>query len=108
MSSNTAPARAPGTPEHADAERDFPIPAYAPEGRRPRSIGRVRLPIAGPYRPWARLYELDDGRRLWVVRLWEFDRPVARCFSTATLLGFARLNGLRALESEIRTISRME
>ena len=83
----------------ADAERTPPVP-------RSRSIGRVRLPIAGPYRPWARLFELPDGRRLWCVRLWEVDRPVRRCFSTGVLIAFARLNRLDRLRSELEAVAR--
>ncbi|MCI4337518.1 MAG: hypothetical protein L3K17_10120, partial [Thermoplasmata archaeon] len=40
-----------------------------------RRIGRVRLPLALAYRPWATLYVLPDGRRWWVIRLWEGGRP---------------------------------
>ena len=73
--------------------------------RRPKRLGAVRLPLAGPYRPLATLYELPDGRRLWCVRLWDIDRPVRRCLSTGYLLAFARLNGLAALALEIRQIA---
>jgi len=76
--------------------------------RRTRYLGRLRLPIAGPYRPWARLYELPDGRRLWCVRLWEFDRPVRRCLSTGLLLAFARLNQLDRLRAEILALDPRE
>jgi hypothetical protein len=108
MSRSNAPARAPETTAYALAERAFPAPAFDPSGRRPRSIGRVRLPIAGPYRPWAVLYELPDGRRLWSVRLWDLDRPVTRCLSTGTLLAFARLNRLDSVRSEIEAIAARE
>ena len=64
-------------------------------------MGAVRLPLAGPYRPWARLYVRTDGTLEWVVRLWEFDRPVPRTVGTETLRVFARINGLRELEREI-------
>ena len=72
---------------------------------RPRRLGSVRLPIAGPYAPLATLYELPDGRRLWCVRLWEVDRPVRRCLSTRYLLAFATLNRLDALAREIRRVA---
>lgn len=72
---------------------------------RPRRIGSVRLPLAGPYRPLATLYELPDGRRLWCVRLWDVDRPVSRCLSTGYLLAFARLNRLEELAREIRCVA---
>jgi hypothetical protein len=80
----------------------------SPNHRRVRALGRVRLPLAGPYRPWATLYRMPDGRRLWCVRLWELDGPVTRCFSTGYLVAFARLNGLDALREEIERIARPE
>lgn len=64
---------------------------------RPRLVGEVRLPIAGPYRPRARLYAGPNGELRWVVRLWEVDRAVARSVDTETLRAFARVNGLREL-----------
>lgn len=70
---------------------------------RARAVGSVRLPLAGPYRPLARLFQLPDGRLLWHVRLWEVDRPVPHLLPTWVLLRYARSNGLRALEAEIRT-----
>ena len=85
-----------------------PVPLASDElapSARPRRLGAVRLPIAGPYRPLATLYELPDGRRLWCVRLWDVDRPVRRCLSTSYLLAFARLNRLDALEREIRAVA---
>lgn len=75
---------------------------------RPRRLGSVRLPLAGPYRPLATLYELADGRRLWCVRLWELDRPVRRCLPTGYLLAFARLNGLEGLRKEIERVAGRE
>jgi hypothetical protein len=71
----------------------------------PRAIGQVRLAIAGPYRPRARLYRLPDGRCLWVVRLWEYDRAVAHVVTTATLRAFARANRLVDLEQEIQRLA---
>jgi hypothetical protein len=100
MSPNLAPLRAPPIPAHAIAEHDRPHLA-----RRPRTIGRLRLPIAGPYAPWATLYELPDGRRMWCVRLWEIDRPVRRCLPTGLLVAFARLNGLHGLRREIEAMA---
>ncbi|MGI0132647.1 MAG: hypothetical protein ACREDK_06105 [Thermoplasmata archaeon] len=64
-----------------------------PAGR-VRRIGRVRIPIALTVRPWATLYALPDGRRWWIVRLWEVDRPVPRVLTTTQLLVFARCSGL--------------
>ena len=69
-------------------------------------IGRLRLPIAGPYHPWARLYRLPDRRLVWVVRLWEGDRAVRRVTSTSTLLEFARLNRLPAVAGRVRSLDR--
>jgi len=64
-------------------------------------VGEVRLPLAGPYRPRARLYQLPDGRLLWHVRLWEDDRAVAHLVPTSVLAAFARVNRLPQLEAEI-------
>ena len=66
-----------------------------------RKVGEVRLPIAGPYCPRARLYRYPDGRRLWLVRLWEHDRAVPHLVSTGVLREFARVNGLPRLRAEI-------
>ena len=100
-----SPARANGTDARADAERTSAV--RVPTGRpRPRSLGRLRLPISLTVRPWATLFEMPDGRRLWCVRLWDEDRAVRRCFSTGYLIAFARLNGLGALRLEIEEIAR--
>jgi len=64
-------------------------------------IGELRLPIAGPYRPRARLYRYPDGRLLWLVRLWEYDRPVPHLVSTAVLREFARVNRLPEVRAEV-------
>jgi hypothetical protein len=61
----------------------------------------VRLPLAGPYRPRARLFQLPDGRLLWQVRLWQVDRAVTRTVSTDVLRAFAQINRFRLLEVEI-------
>jgi hypothetical protein len=70
-----------------------------------RLVGRVRVPLAGPYRPWARLFRLPDGRTLWTIRLWEVDRPVARVVSTAVLLAYARTSRLPTLVTETRALA---
>ncbi len=70
-------------------------------------VGRVRVPIAGPYRPWARLYRLPDLRRVWVVRLWDRQCAVRRMTSTAILLEFARLNRFPALAARVRWLDRL-
>jgi hypothetical protein len=64
-------------------------------------VGELRLPIAGPYRPRARLYRYPDGRLLWLVRLWEYDHAVPHLVSSAILREFARANGLARLRAEI-------
>jgi hypothetical protein len=68
---------------------------------RVRKVGELRLPIAGPYRPRARLFRYPDGRLLWLVRLWEVDRAVPRLVSTDVLREFARANGLPWLRAEL-------
>jgi hypothetical protein len=69
-------------------------------------VGRVRLPIAGPYRPWARLYRLPDRRLVWIVRLWDQHRAVRRVTSTPALLEFARRNRLPAVAARVRSLDR--
>jgi hypothetical protein len=66
-----------------------------------RRIGRVRIPLAGPYRPWATLFRLPDGRLAWCIRLWSVDRAEHRCVGTETLRQFAVLNRLPGLRAEI-------
>lgn len=77
------------------------LPLPEPADPRVRKVGEVRLPIAGPYRPRARLYRYPDGRLLWLVRLWEHDRAVPHLVSSAVLREFARLNGLARLRAEV-------
>jgi hypothetical protein len=79
-----------------------PVPCRTPS--RVRRIGDVRLPLAGPYRPRARLYLYPDGRLLWYVRLWDTDRAVPHLVRTSTLVGFARANGLRATLAEVERL----
>lgn len=68
---------------------------------RVRKIGELRLPIAGPYLPRARLYRYPDGRLVWLVRLWDHDRVVPRLVSTAVLREFARINRLARVRAEV-------
>ncbi len=95
--------------ENLDADRIARTPPQ-PVRRRPhprvRKIGEIRLPIAGPYRPRARLYLFPDGRLLWHVRLWEHDRPVAHLVRTDTLRTFALVNGLRTTLEEVDALDR--
>ncbi len=81
-----------------------PLPSLPlPERQAPRvrKVGELRLPIAGPYRPRARLYRYPDGRLLWLVRLWEVDQVVPHLVSTAVLREFARENGLARLRADV-------
>ena len=82
-----------------------PVPVERPISARPddrvRKIGELRLPLAGPYCPRARLYRYPDGRLLWRVRLWEYDRAVPHLVATHVLREFARINRLRLVRAEI-------
>jgi hypothetical protein len=96
--------------ERLDAQRIVRTPSQPVLGRthsRVREIGELRLPIAGPYRPTARLYLFPDGRLLWHLRLWELDRPVGHLVRTAVLRRFAVLNGLDPLLARIDLIYRL-
>lgn len=86
------------TAEHA-GPAGTPRPAAG--SYRVARIGRLRVPIAGPYQPWATLYRLPDGRELWCLRLWSEGGPVRTVVFTATLLAYARRSRLRELEAEI-------
>lgn len=77
-----------------------------PRISRTRAVGRVRLPLAGPYAPWATLYRLPDGRLLWCVRLWEGDRAVRRLVATDVLRAFARRNRLVDLAAALDVLVR--
>jgi hypothetical protein len=95
--------------EHVDAQsiaRATPQPVRRLSRPRVRKIGELRLPLAGPYRPRARLYLFPDGRLLWHVRLWEYDRAVSHLVRTDTLRAFARINALRVTLAEIDELSR--
>lgn len=82
-----------------------PLPTRSSELALPacrlRRIGRLRVPLAGPYRPWATLYRFPDGRLLWQIRLWEYGEPVRRLVSTATLRAYALRSGLAGLADSI-------
>jgi len=81
-----------------------PVPEttfFEPAAGKVRKIGELRLPIAGPYRPRARLFRYPDGRLLWLVRLWEYDRAVPYLLSTAALREFARINRLPRVRAEV-------
>ncbi|MGI0129026.1 MAG: hypothetical protein ACREEC_02555 [Thermoplasmata archaeon] len=69
-------------------------------------LGRLRLPIAGPYRPWATAYRLPDDRVVWCVRLWSVDRPVVHCVPTSTLRSFCRANRLSAIADEVERLGK--
>ncbi|HEV2165881.1 MAG TPA: hypothetical protein VGS23_02710 [Thermoplasmata archaeon] len=92
--------------EHAPAELAEPGTAPGPTHRtRTVRLGRLRLPIAGPYRPWATAYRLPDGRVVWCLRLWEVDRAVTRCVPTSEVRHFCRINRLGPLEAEVARIA---
>jgi hypothetical protein len=93
---------------HVDAygiDRNASQPIPRRTRPRVRRIGELRLPIAGPYRPRARLYLFPDGRTTWVVRLWEYDRAVVRTVSSAVLREYARRSGLGSLDAEIARLT---
>jgi len=90
--------------EKLDANSIVQTPSQpVPRRTRPtvQKIGELRLPLAGPYRPRARLYLFPDGRLLWRVRLWEYDRAVVHLLRTEVLRAFARANGLPRTLAEI-------
>lgn len=95
--------------ETLDAQRIARTPSQLVPRRpepRVRAIGELRLPLAGPYRPRARLYLFPDGRLLWYVRLWESDRAVPRLVPTATLRTFAQINRLPRVLAAIDALNR--
>jgi len=69
-----------------------------------RCLGELRLPLAGPYRPRARLYRLPSGELRWLVRLWEIDHVAPRFVMTADLRRFAKENRLPALARAIEEL----
>jgi len=85
------------TPREPVPETTFPEPGAG----RVRKVGELRLPMAGPYCPRARLYRYPDGRLVWLVRLWEYDRAVPHLVATATLREFARINRLPRVRAEV-------
>jgi hypothetical protein len=104
---STAPRQPiPAEPFPALDHGAVPIPEHVETDSRVEYVGRLRVPVAGPYRPWARLYRLPDLRLVWVLRLWDRDRAVRRVTSTLALLEFAQLNGLRALAARVRSLDR--
>lgn len=82
-----------------------PVPPQPfPRRRRPIFVGEIRIPLAGPYAPRARLVLFPDGRMLWRVRLWERDRAVPHVVGTDVLRQFARVNRLFELERRIEAL----
>ncbi len=84
-----------------------PIPSQpVPERGIPRVrwVGVLRIPLGGPYRPLAHLYEGPDGTLWWTVRLWEIDRACPRVVSTGALVAFARANRLPGLERAVASL----
>jgi hypothetical protein len=89
---------------HVAATPSEPVPAefnLSPLSGRVRKVGELRLPIAGPYCPRARLYRYPDGRLVWMVRLWAVDHAVPRLVSTDVLREFAEKNGLPKVRAEV-------
>ena len=79
-----------------------PIPP-CPLPSRATPLARVRVPVTLHVRPWATLYRLPDGRRIWCVRLPREDgEPVHRCVPTDRLLAYARSSALSELEADLR------
>lgn len=101
---NGAQALAPND-EHVIAEhpdnRVLPAPART---RRAPSLGRVRIPLALAYRPWATAYRLPDGRTIWCLRVWAIDRAVTVCASTSTLATYCWRSRLDAVAREVERI----
>ncbi|MGP8072491.1 MAG: hypothetical protein ACLPZM_05115 [Thermoplasmata archaeon] len=89
---------------HTRSEPVLPKPVRRRTTRRIRYLGEVRLPLTGPYCPRARLFRLPDGRLLWQVRLWEYDRAVPHLVPTDVLRTFARVNGLENLANEVEVL----
>lgn len=89
--------------EGIEARKSQPVPAETSRTprRRVRTVGELKLPLAGPYAPRVQLVQFPDGRLLWRLRLWEVDRPVVHVVGTATLRAFARINRLPTLERQI-------
>ncbi len=90
--------------EEVEPERLQPLPRQPVQDRptyRPTYLGRVRLPLAGPYRPWVRLYRTFDGSVYATARLWEIDRTILRRVDLDTLRKYARASGLRAFANAI-------
>jgi hypothetical protein len=111
MEPSEALATAPRQPVPAEPlswldETAFPNSLEFDTDPRVEYVGRVRVPIAGPYRPWARLYRLPDQRLVWVVRLWEQYRAVRRLTSTAALLDYAQRSRLPCVAARIRALHR--
>ena len=73
----------PGRPDSQEFETDPQVD----------DVGRVRVPIAGPYRPWARVVPTPDLRLVWIVRL---GTVIGRSGGSppSRALEFARLNHL--------------
>jgi hypothetical protein len=100
MSSKASVLATKDQPLPADAELDLAETLDRPGGR-VRRMGSLRLPLGGPYRPKAVAYRLPDGRIVWCVRLWEVDRAVRRCVSSATIRRFCQINRLPEVEGEV-------
>lgn len=70
-----------------------------------RRLGRVRLPLAGAYRPWATLYRFPDGRTLVLVRLWGTTGPVRRVYDASVVRAWAMAQRLTELAAAIDALA---
>ena len=69
--------------------------------RRALRIARVRVPLTLTVSPWATLYVLPDGRRIWCVRLRDATGVGTRCVGSEHLLRYAEESGLRLLHRQL-------
>jgi len=90
--------------------RSQPVPEEldaAPFDRPTRAVAlaRVRVPLTLTVAPWATLYRLPDGRRLWCLRLRDADGAVrTRCVAPDRLREYARRSRLPALLADLEAI----
>lgn len=87
-----------GSPEVQPVPEPLPVRATR---RATYRIARVRVPLTLTVRPWATMYLLPDGRRIWCLRLRECGEVRRRCVPTDRLRRYARESGLDELESAI-------
>ncbi len=83
-----------------------PTPNSFLADRTPASSASARCVSRSPDRTdrWPDCTASPDGRLLWHVRLWEYDRAVPHIVGTPVLIAFARNHRLRTLEREIESL----